>query len=244
MKPICFFDLETTGTDKMKDRIIEIAIIKMQDNRQIGSFHNYINPGIPIPPAATAVHGITDERVAECQSFKDLALDILDFIDGCDLGGYNSNNFDIPMLYIELQRAGAPIDLKDVHFIDVCNIFRRKEERTLAAAYKFYTGASHDNAHNAMDDVLATINVFQAQLQRYEDLKEMDAADLGFYCNYDQMRCDISGNFEFDKDGDHVFAFGKHKGQKAKNQPDYLRWMMGQNFLPDTKNIIKSILKN
>lgn len=242
MKPICFFDLETTGTDKMKDRIIEIAIIKMQDNRQIGSFHNYINPGMPIPPAATAVHGITDEKVAECQSFKDLALDILDFIDGCDLGGFNSNSFDIPMLYVELQRAGASIDLKDVHFIDVCNIFRRKEERTLAAAYKFYTGGSHDNAHNAMDDVVATLNVYEKQLERYPELSDLNREQLSVYCNYDKPRADLAGNFQIDTDGDYVFSFGKHKGLKAKRQPDYLMWMLGQDFLPDTKNIIKSLL--
>lgn len=244
MKSICFFDLETTGTDKAADRIVEIAIAKVSNNEIVERLYSLVNPGTPIPKGASDVHGITDDKVKASPKFKDIAEDVIQFLSGCDLGGYNSNSFDIPILFMEFQRAGVELNLCGVEFIDVCNIFRRKEERTLSAAVKFYTGASHDNAHNAMDDVLATVNVFQAQLQRYEDLKEMDAADLGFYCNYDQMRCDISGNFQFDKDGDHVFAFGKHKGQKAKNQPDYLRWMMGQNFLPDTKNIIKSILKN
>lgn len=242
MKPICFFDLETTGTDKLKDRIIEIAIVKMLGNRSIGEYHTYINPGMPIPPGATAVHGITDDRVVDSPTFKELAADIHEFIKDSDLGGYNSNSFDIPMLYVELQRAGVAIDLKDIHFIDVCNIFRRKEERTLSAAYKFYTGGSHDNAHNAMDDVAATINVFTAQLERYPELTELDRAQLSIYCNYDKPRADLAGNFQIDADGDYIFSFGKHKGLKAKKQPDYLMWMLGQDFLPDTKAIIKSLL--
>jgi DNA polymerase-3 subunit epsilon len=242
MQDTCFFDLETTGTDKSTDRIVEIAIAKVVDGAVVDKFHSLVNPQMAIPQGASDIHGITNEKVAGQPTFKDIAEDIIEFIDGHHLAGYNSNSFDIPILYMELQRAGFELALCGIHFIDVCNIFRRKEERTLSAAVKFYTGGSHENAHSAMDDVLATIDVFQAQLQRYEDLKTMDAADLGTYCNYDQVRCDLSGNFQLDKDNDYVFSFGKHKGQKAKNQPDYLMWMLRQDFLPDTKNIIKSLL--
>lgn len=241
MRPICFFDLETTGTDKMNDRIVEIAIIEW-DGGIKNRFHSYVNPGMPIPTAATEVHGITDEMVRSYPSFKDVAGDVFSFIVGCDLGGFNSNAFDIPMLYVELNRAGFELDLKNINFIDACNIFKRKEERTLSAANIFYTGLSHDNAHNAMDDVLATINVYNAQLERYPDLKEKTPTELSLYCNYDRPRCDLAGNFQLDSDGEYVFTFGKHKGHKAKNCPDYLLWMLRQDFLPDTKAIIQSLI--
>lgn len=242
MKPICFFDLETTGTDKTKDRIIEIAIAMYDGKDIIDSFHMYINPGMPIPQSAIDVHGITNEKVKDSPFFKDVAADISTFIKDCDLGGYNSNGFDIPFLYIEMNRAGIVLNLNGVRFFDACNIFKRKEERTLSAALKFYTGQLHDTAHSAMDDVLATIDVFNAQLIRYDDLKEKDLEGLALYCNYDNPRCDLSGNFQIDANGDYVLTFGKHKGQKAKNVKDYLLWMMGQDFLPDTKAIIQSLI--
>lgn len=242
MRPICFFDLETTGTDKMNDRIVEIAIIEW-DGEIKNQYHSYVNPGMPIPSAATEVHGITNEMVLKAPFFKTIAEDVFSFIAGCDLGGFNSNAFDIPMLYVELNRSGLNLDLKDINFIDACNIFKRKEERTLSAASKFYTGDPHENAHSAMDDVLATINVFNAQLERYPELKEKSQAELAVYCNYDRPRCDLAGNFQIDNDGDYIFTFGKHKGLKAKTQPDYLLWMYRQDFLPDTKQIIQSLLK-
>lgn len=241
MRPICFFDLETTGTDKMNDRIVEIAIIEWDGERK-NEFHSYVNPGIPIPPAATEVHGITDEMVSSCPSFKGVAELVYSLIIGRDLGGFNSNIFDIPMLYVELNRAGYNLDLKDINFIDACNIFKRKEERTLTAASLFYTGAAHEDAHSALSDVLATIDVYNAQLERYPDLKDKTSAELSLYCNYDRPRCDLAGNFQIDADGDYILTFGKHKGQKAKKVKDYLLWMMGQDFMPDTKAIIQSIL--
>lgn len=241
MKPICFFDLETTGTDRMNDRIVEIAMIEW-DGSVKNKFHSYINPGMPIPAAATEVHGITDEMVSSCRTFKEIAEQVFDFIIGCDLGGFNSNSFDIPMLYIELNRAGFELDLKNINFIDACNIFKRKEERTLSSASLFYTGSAHDDAHSALNDVMATINVYNAQLERYPDLKEKTISELSLYCNYDRPRCDMSGNFQLDAEGDYILTFGKHKGQKAKKVKDYLLWMMGQDFLPDTKAIIQSIL--
>lgn len=241
MRTICFFDLETTGTDKMNDRIVEIAIIEW-DGQIKNKYHSYVNPGVPIPAAATEVHGITDEMVRDSPTFKSISEDVFSFIVGCDLGGFNSNSFDIPMLYVELNRAGFELDLKNINFVDACNIFKRKEERTLSAASIFYTGTPHDNAHNAMDDVIATINVFNAQLDRYPDLKEKTPAELSHFCNYDRPRCDLAGNFQLDGDGDYIFTFGKHKGVKAKHCPDYLLWMLRQDFLPDTKSIIQSLI--
>jgi DNA polymerase III subunit epsilon len=242
MKPICFFDLETTGTDKMNDRIIEIAMVEW-DGQVKSKFHSFVNPGIPIPAAATAVHGFTDAMVASAPTFETIASVVYDFIVHCDLGGFNSNIFDIPLLYVELSRVGYKLDLTGVNFIDSCTIFKRKEERTLSAAALFYTGDSHDYAHSAMDDVLATINVYKAQMERYPDLVDKSPADLSLYCNYDKPRCDLAGNFQADVDGDYIFSFGKHKGLKAKNHHDYLMWMMRQDFLPDTKQIISSLLK-
>lgn len=241
MKPICFFDLETTGTDKMNDRIVEIAIVKWQ-NTVIDQFYSLVNPGIPIPAGASEVHGITDDKVAASPYLKTIALSIIEFIAGCDLGGFNSNSFDIPMLYVELNRVGLPIDLNGVEFVDVCNIFKRKEERTLSGACKFYLGKPHENAHSALDDVLATIDVFLAQKEKYPDLLDMPTNELSTYCNYDKPRCDLAGNFQIDADGDYIFTFGKHKGKKAKTEKDYLQWMFRQDFLPDTKAIIQSLL--
>lgn len=242
MKPICFFDLETTGTDKMNDRIVEIAIVKWNGDI-IDQYYSLVNPGRPIPAEASDVHGITNEKVADAPTLGQIAENILEFIHGCDLGGFNSNSFDIPLLYIDLHRTCHKLNLDGINFIDVCNIFKRKEERTLSAAVQFYTGSLHDNAHNALDDVHATIKVFKAQLDWYADLEEKSRTDLSLYCNYDKPRCDLAGNFQIDNDGDYIFTFGKHKGQKAKHQPDYLLWMFRQDFLPDTKSIIQSILK-
>lgn len=241
MKPICFFDLETTGTDKMNDRIVEIAIVKW-NGEIVDQYYSLVNPQRPIPAAASEVHKITDDKVANAPILSEIAESILEFIQGCDLGGFNSNSFDIPLLYIDLHRTCHKLSLDGVQFIDVCNIFKRKEERTLSAAMKFYVGETHDNAHNALDDVLATIKVFNSQLDLYADLKEKSVADLAIYCNYDKARCDLAGNFQVDSDGDYIFSFGKHKGLKAKTQPDYLLWMLRQDFLPDTKTIIQSLI--
>lgn len=243
MKPLCFFDLETTGTDKSNDRIVEIAMAKVDAGKIIARFYKLVNPQMPIPEAAYTIHGITDDKVKYAPVFKTIARPVLEFMEGCDFAGYNSNSFDIPMLYMELQRSGVDACFDGIHFIDACNIFRRKEERTLTAAVKFYTGYEHDNAHSAMDDVEATIKVFYSQLNRYTDLNELSTGDLSLYCNYDKPRADLSGNFQIDADGDFIFSFGKHKGKKAKDNKDYLGWMLGQDFLPDTKTIIKSILK-
>jgi len=243
MRPRIFFDLETTGTDKANDRIVEIALIRMDEKGFEGryEFQSYINPTIPIPPGATEVHGITDEMVKDKPTFAQLAKKLHYLFSGCDIYGYNSNSFDIPLFVTELNRCGFTLDLESVLFIDACVIFKRKEERTLTAAMKFYCGKDHEGAHGAMADVLATIDVLNAQEKHYNDMPNT-LTELALYCNYDKERCDISGCFVIDADGDHILAFGKHKGLKAKNCKPYLNWMNGQDFMPDTKAIIQKFI--
>ena len=233
MKPYLFFDLETTGVDKQTDRIVEIAIIRFDGEKRY-EYQTYINPEIPIPAAATEIHSITDEMVKDKPTFAKAAKLIHNIFTGCDIYGYNSNSFDVPFLANELHCAGYVLNLDGVSFIDPFVIFKRKEERTLSAALKFYCGKEHDGAHGAMSDVKATIEVLEAQKKHYADLPN----DLNLYCNYDKARADISGNFNFDEQGDYILNFGKHKGQKAKNCISYLQWMNNQAFLPDTKKII------
>lgn len=243
MKPITFLDLETTGTDKTKDRIVEIAMVKIGAGPEI-RFHSLVNPEMPIPQGASDVHGITDDMVKDMPTLKTLLPMIIPMVEGCDLAGFNSNAFDNPLLYVELMRVGYTMDLSSTLFLDARTIFVRKEERTLSAAVKFYLGKDHEGAHGAMADVQATMEVFKAQRSAYEDIKGLSRADLALYCNYDRQRVDISGNFVLDADGDHIFTMGKHKGRKAKEERDYLRWMLGADFLPDTKAIINQILNS
>ena len=177
--PLVFFDLETTGIDIVKDRIIEISYVKVFPNGKEESKTMRINPGMPIPPASTAIHGITDDDVKDCPLFKNVAKQLAAQIEGCDLAGYNSNRFDIPLLAEEFLRAGVDIDLTRRKFIDVQTIFYKMEQRTLAAAYKFYCQKSLENAHTAAADTMATYEVLKAQLDRYPELKNDVTATLG-----------------------------------------------------------------
>lgn len=243
-RPICFLDLETTGVNPQKDRIVEIAIVKC-DIDLLGYEEKVkrVNPEMKIPQSASDVHGITDEMVKDEPGFKAFARGIFDFISGCDIAGYNSNNYDVPMLYAEFLRAGITWDYSGVNFIDVCNIFKIKEARTLSAAVKFYLNQTHEGAHGALADVHATIDVFQTQLVQYE-LEKMTPHELALFSNYDKTILDISGKFTTDNDGDIIFNFGQHKGKKAKSELSYLDWMMNKgDFTEDTKMIIRKILQ-
>lgn len=241
--PFIVLDTETTGTDKVNDRIVEICMIKIEANGSREVKRTLINPGIPIPAEATECHGITDAMVAEAPTFKMLSTNMLKFMEGCDIVAYNGIRFDVPILYMEFHRAGKKWDYRAVNLIDPCTIFKRNEERTLSAAMLFYTGEEHTEAHGAQPDVEATIKVLQAQLLRYPAVAAMDAKQLALYSNNDKEICDISGNFEMDKDGDYVFTFGKHKGKKVKDAPRaYWEWIMTSDFLPDTKSIITQFL--
>lgn len=243
MKPICFFDLETTGTVVGQDRIVEIAIVKMGvEMKELGSFHQLINPEIPIPPRASEVHGITDDHVKDKPTLQELATEIKAFIEGYDLAGYNSNAFDIPLLYSEMNRVKHPLNLNGTRFYDAAVIFKRMEERTLSAAVKFFLDREHEGAHGALSDTRATVEVMKAMFDRYEALKGMSREELELFCSYDQPRADVQGKFTIDEDGDYVFTFSKHKGSKAKTEPGFLEWMLRNDFLPDTKDICRKLL--
>ena len=211
-RPIVFFDLETTGLNIGRDHIVEISLIKIFPDEHRESFTQRINPGIHIPEEATAVHGISDADVADKPLFKDVARRIADIIQGCDLGGFNSNKFDIPMLAEEFMAVGmTDVDLRRSNFIDVQVIFHKKEQRTLTAAYKFYCDKDLEGAHGAFADTSATVDVFLAQLDKYADLPK----DIKGLADFSQMsrNVDFAGRFVYDANGVETFNFGK-QGQE------------------------------
>jgi DNA polymerase-3 subunit epsilon len=242
-RPIVFFDLETTGTDPAKDRIIEIALVKLLPNGGRESYVRRINPGIPIPAATTAIHSICDDDVKDCPEFKHLAHEIYEWMRGCDIGGYNSSKFDIPLLAEEFLRVGINVDFTDRHMIDVQQIFFKMESRSLTAAYSFYCNKQMENAHSAEADILATIEVLEAQLDRYADLSK-EVKILHDFTQQDQY-VDYARRIVM-KDGHAVFNFGKNKGRKVEEvfttEPQYYDWMMQADFALHTKQKISEIL--
>lgn len=242
-KPICFFDLETTGTDITKDRIVEISVLKVYPNGNKESRTWLVNPERPIPPATTAFHGITDDKVANEPTFKELANAIHNMMKDSDLGGYNSDRFDIPLLAEELLRAGVDFDMKNRVSVDVQTIFHKKEERTLSAAYKFYCGKTLDNAHTAEADTNATYEILKSQLERYDDL-ENDMRALSEYTTRKKV-VDFAGFIVLDADGEEIFTFGKHKGAKVEKvleqEPGYFGWIQNADFPLYTKKVLTAI---
>lgn len=242
-RPIIFFDLETTGTDHAKDRIIELALIKINPNGTRDKYVKRVNPGIPIPPDSSAIHGIKDEDVKDAPLFKQIAHDIHNWMKGCDLGGYNSNKFDIPLLAEEFLRVGIAVDFTERSMIDAQQIFFKMEARTLAAAYQFYCGKELTNAHSAEADIEATIEVLEAQLDRYKDLGT-EVKKLHEVSNGEPM-VDYARRMVM-KDGHPVFNFGKYKGRKVEDvfneEPQYYDWMMNADFPLHTKQKISEIL--
>lgn len=241
--PLVFFDLETTGIDIVKDRIIEISYVKVFPNGKEESKTMRINPGMPIPPASTAIHGITDDDVKDCPLFKNVAKQLAAQIEGCDLAGYNSNRFDIPLLAEEFLRAGVDIDLTRRKFIDVQTIFYKMEQRTLAAAYKFYCQKSLENAHTAAADTMATYEVLKAQLDRYPELKN-DVTFLSEFSSFTN-NVDFAGRMVYNEKNQEVFNFGKYKGRLVeevlKLEPAYYSWMMNGDFPLNTKQKLTEI---
>ena len=243
-RPIAFIDLETTGISLSSDRIVEIAIIKVlpDDSRQVK--RKLINPEMPIPKESSDIHGITDEMVAAASTFKQAANEIKMFIENCDLGGYNSNRFDIPILMEEFLRAGMDVDLSTRRMIDVQHIFYTMEPRTLTAAYKFFCEKELVNAHSAEADVAATIDVFQAQLKRYQNLG--NSVDSILEVIGEEKIVDYARRFAFDDKGIEIFNFGKHKGKPVtnvlKSEPQYYDWMMRGDFPLHTKQKLTEIL--
>ncbi|TDI71420.1 MAG: 3'-5' exonuclease [Bacteroidetes bacterium] len=242
-KPICFFDLETTGVNVASDRIVEISILKVFPNGNKESHTWRVNPEMPIPAVVTAIHGITDEMVAGEPTFKVLAPKVYALIKDSDLGGFNSNRFDIPLLAEELLRAEIDLDLKKALSVDVQTIFHKKEKRTLEAAYKFYCDKSLENAHSASADTLATYEVLLSQLERYDDL-ENDVSSLAIFSSHRQF-ADFAGFIGFTKDGEEVFNFGKHKGVLVEDvlekEPGYYGWIQNADFPLYTKKVLTRV---
>lgn len=242
-RPIIFFDLETTGVDTARDRIVEISMIKVMPDGEEITRTRRLNPGMPIPPEATAVHGITDDDVRDCPTFAQVAKSLAQFIQGCDFGGFNSNRFDLPVLVEEFLRAGIDVDFKRRRFVDVQNIFHKKEQRTLVAAYRFYCDRSLDDAHSAEADTRATYEVLQAQLERYDDLEN----DIDFLADFSSHgeTADFAGRILFDERGREVFGFGKYRGcpveEVFRREPSYYAWMMNGDFPLYTKKVITEI---
>ncbi len=242
-RPIAFFDLETTGTDPVKDRIVEIAVVKLMPDHSRISWVKRINPGMPIPPSSSAIHGIYDDDVKDAPTFKMVAHELKQFLHNCDLAGYNSNKFDIPVLAEEFLRCNIPADFKSRKFVDVQQVFFKKEARTLSAAYSFYCNKQLENAHSAEADVLATMDVLEAQLERYADLHK-NVHFLHDYTGGDDF-VDYARRIVI-KDGIPVFNFGKHKGlpveEVFRKEPQYYDWMMNADFSLHTKQTISEIL--
>lgn len=242
-KPIIFFDLETTGTDPGRDRIVELALVKLYPDGRRDSYVKRLNPGIPIPASTTAIHGITDEDVKDAPSFKNIAHTLYDWMKGCDLGGYNSAKFDLPLLAEEFLRVGINVDFTERHMVDVQQIFFKMEQRTLSAAYQFYCNKQMEQAHSAEADILATIEVLESQLDRYGDLSR-DVKELNDFCAGDPY-VDYARRIVL-RDGHPVFNFGKHKGRRVTEvftvEPQYYDWMMQADFPLHTKQKISEIL--
>lgn len=243
MKPIIWLDCETTGTSVSKDRVIELAMVKTShacvtvlDEKSVR-----INPGIPVPQAAIDVHGITDEMLKDCPPFKAYAKAVAEFCEGCDLGTFNGNNFDLPLLAEEFARCGISWPEKGTAFVDACQIFHRKEERTVSAAVKFYCGHDHEGAHSGLADVKGTIEVYREQLSRYADLSGMSTEEIAKFCR-PQETIDLAGKIYIDEHGIARYNFGKDRDKSVKDNPGFAQWMLKQDFTTDTKNCLKRIL--
>lgn len=238
--PIVFFDLETTGINVSSDRIVEITYLKVEPNGNKTSKTLRINPQMHIPEQASAVHGIYDQDVADCPAFRQVAASIAKDIEGCDLAGYNSINFDIPLLVEEFLRADIDIDLKRRKFVDVMVIFYKQEPRNLSAAYKFYCGKDLSNAHSSEADTMATLEILEAQLCRYGDL-ENTVDFLSEYSSHNK-NVDYAGRIIYDDKKREIFNFGKYKGMLVvevfRRDPSYYQWMMNGDFPLYTKKVI------
>ncbi|HOH24324.1 MAG: 3'-5' exonuclease [Bacteroidales bacterium] len=241
--PIVFFDLETTGINPATDRIVEISYLKIHPNGKEESRTYRVNPGIPIPKEASEIHHITDEMVADCPGFKEVGQIIANDIKGCDLAGFNSNRFDVPLLAEEFLRNDIDLDMSARKLIDVQVIFHKMEQRNLRAAYRFYCDKELEDAHSAEADTRATYEVLKAQLERYPELKN----DVEFLAEFSTQNrnVDFAGKFIYNNKGEEVFNFGKYKDisveEVLKKDPGYYGWMMNGDFALNTKNVLTKI---
>jgi DNA polymerase-3 subunit epsilon len=252
---IAFFDLEATGTNVGTDRIVEISIVKLHPDMGREIYTKKVNPGIPIPLEASLIHGIYDKDVKNEPTFKDIAKEIQAFIGKSDLGGFNVLKYDIPLLVEEFLRSGIDFDIDNRNLLDAQKIFFMMEKRNLTAAYKFYCGRTLENAHSAEADTLATLDVFEAQVERYlgEEMEDLQGNKVGIFQNdmkkihdmVNEKMVDLAGRFVFNSQGQEIFNFGKHKGktieQALKEEPGYYDWMMKGDFPLDTKRKLTQV---
>lgn len=242
-RPLVFFDLETTGVNIGTDRIVEISILKVHPNGNKESYTWLVNPEIEIPAEAIAVHGITNEKVVTEPTFKELAAKVSDLIADCDLAGFNSNRFDIPLLAEELMRAGIDFDMDNRKAVDVQVIYHKKEKRNLSAGYQFYCGKELEGAHSAEADTLATYEILNAQVEKYEDLESTVDA-LSEYSSHSK-RADFAGFILFNDNKQEIFSFGKYKGRLVedvlKENPGYNSWIQNADFPLYTKKLLQKI---
>jgi len=242
-RPMVFFDLETTGVNIAKDRIVEISILKVYPNGNKESKTWLVNPEIEIPPEVVAIHGITNEKVVTEPTFKELADEVSKMIAGCDLAGFNSNRFDIPLLAEEMLRAEVDFDMKNRIAIDVQVIYHKKEQRTLTAAYKFYCDKDLENAHSAEADTNATYEILKSQLDKYDDL-DNNMKSLSEYSSH-KKRADFAGFIVFDDDNNEIFTFGKYRGKKVgevlESDKGYYSWIQKADFPLYTKKVLTAI---
>ncbi len=246
-KPLVVFDIESTGTSPRKDRIIELAAIRVMPDGTEESRCWLLNPTIHIPEETTAIHKIADEDVKDCPTFADKAAEIFEFFRDAALSGYNADRFDIPMLEEEFARVGMNFGAGARPHIDVQRIYHKKEPRDLSAALKYYCGREHSGAHGAEADTRATLDVLKAQLERYDDLPDTVAALDEYLAPHDPLNADRNGMLRW-KDGELTINFGKKKGEKLKdlmfNEPKYLKWIVGGDFDSDVRMIVKDALEN
>lgn len=256
-RPIAFFDLETTGTNVVTDRIVEISIFRVMPDGSTDSMTRLVNPTIPIPPEVTAIHGIKNADVANAPTFAQLAPALDAFLKNCDLAGYNSNRFDVPMLIEEFLRCDIQFDIKKRRLIDVQNIFHKMEPRTLKAAYKFYCGKELVDAHEAEADTKATYEILLSQIERYDgvEYEDRDGKKTAPIVNdmqalhdfsYNHNNADLVGHIGFNRQGKEIFNFGKHKNRIVEdvfsNEPQYYDWMMKADFPLSTKSVIQHVM--
>jgi len=245
-RPIIFFDLETTGVNASYDRIVEISCVKVYPDGRETTWTRRINPEMHIPETASAVHHITDEDVKDAPRFAEIAETLMQSFENCDIAGFNSNKFDIPLLMAEFSRAGMNFSLSGRNLIDVQTIYHRLEQRTLSAAYRFYCGKDLEGAHSALADTMATYEVLKAQLDRYPETEEFgnDMTKLARF-SIQGNNIDLAGRFSRNPQGEAIFNFGKYRGQKVaevlRREPSYYNWMMQGDFAKDTKDVLTAI---
>ena len=243
-RPLAFFDLETTGVTIGADRIIEIAILRLNTDGSKTEFTSRVNPGIPVPAFVTELTKITDADLKDQPAFSQIAEKVRDLLDGCDLAGYNSNKFDVPFLVEEFHRSGCEFSLTGRRLVDVQNIFHKMEPRTLAAAYKFYCAKDLTNAHAADADTNATFEIFCAQLERYPELHNKDVDYLHKFTNLHNT-VDLAGRLVYNDQGKEIVNFGKHKGKYIfdvfQTEPSYYEWIMRGDFSRDTKQVFEKL---